>query len=423
MEQLPKIVKQRLHTVAEAQSHPDADLLTAFAEGSLSDRERGVLFKHLAECVSCRNVIYLSNAKTASSGGTLPLGSKSRLLSWPVLRWGALSACVVIVGAAVTLRLHRQAVPAAVESRQAAEIALQDRANFEQRRLQSEDRDKLTTRIESENGMSRNIASQPSANKKRDFDSSRHATAVLHAQRGSAARARIRRDEPVNEITVTGNAPQISADPLAVVPGPVSSTAVAARQKNAKVQDNFRPPSAPPSSEMVTVEAQPLAEIAAAPSRAKDAKQPAAKEKAATAGLAGEIPDSESKARFGFQQGALMKSGLRPNLRWSISDKGMLRSSSDEGKTWQMVAIAQNAVFRVVAAVGTDVWVGGSGGTLYHSQDRGGHWTQVKPTADGRTLTADVTGIEFIDSQHGKLVTANSETWTTEDAGQNWQKK
>jgi hypothetical protein len=173
---------------------------------------------------------------------------------------------------------------------------------------------------------------------------------------------------------------------------------------------------------MVIVEAQNT-EVAAAPSRAKDAKKPTAKEKTAAAGAAGGVLDSNSENRPDFQQDPLLKSSLMSNLHWSISNNGMLQRSYDYGKTWQIVHLTASAVFRAVAAVGREVWVGGSGGTLYHSQDMGGHWTQVKPAADGQMLTTEITAIEFTDSQHGTLVTANREIWTTEDAGQNWQKK
>jgi photosystem II stability/assembly factor-like uncharacterized protein len=42
---------------------------------------------------------------------------------------------------------------------------------------------------------------------------------------------------------------------------------------------------------------------------------------------------------------------------------------------------------------------------------------------NGRTLSADVTAIEFADPLHGKLTTASQETWTTADGGHSWQVK
>jgi len=50
MEQLPKIVQRRLRAAAKPGIHPDPDLLAAFVEKSLSDRERSQVLEHLADC-------------------------------------------------------------------------------------------------------------------------------------------------------------------------------------------------------------------------------------------------------------------------------------------------------------------------------------------------------------------------------------
>ena len=47
MEQLPKIVRERLQATAKPGAHPDPDLLTAFAEKSLSERERGPVLEQI----------------------------------------------------------------------------------------------------------------------------------------------------------------------------------------------------------------------------------------------------------------------------------------------------------------------------------------------------------------------------------------
>ena len=109
--------------------------------------------------------------------------------------------------------------------------------------------------------------------------------------------------------------------------------------------------------------------------------------------------------------------------RWVVSSSGALERSYDAGKTWQTVPVASNVVFRAVAAVGIEVWAGGVAGALYHSRDLGQHWTEVKPTSDGKNLSSEIVTIEFADFQHGKLTTAAGETWITADGGQSWQKK
>ncbi len=153
--------------------------------------------------------------------------------------------------------------------------------------------------------------------------------------------------------------------------------------------------------------------------------------------------------------------------RWSINASGALQRSLDQGHTWQTVDVVANPAshsnstsveivakasgaqsqnkdqdqdkerdeartrkrdaatltFRTVAANGSDVWAGGSGGVLYHSLDAGNTWTRVVPSSAGAVLTGDIISVQFSDSQHGKLSTSTSEIWTTNDAGQSWQKQ
>ena len=127
MKQLPKIVQQRLQGPAPPGVHPDPDLLTAFAEKSLNDGERARVLQHLVECANCREV--LSLAIPGIQPALSPGPERSRWLSWPVLRWGALAACVVVVSAAVTLHYeHREPMPSVAEKLPAApaELKLQD---------------------------------------------------------------------------------------------------------------------------------------------------------------------------------------------------------------------------------------------------------------------------------------------------------
>ena len=78
----------------------------------MEKRERVQVFEHLAQCTDCREIVSLSTApEIASNVSTVPVNPG--WLSWPVLRWGALAACVLVVGAAVTLRHKQEARPPA----------------------------------------------------------------------------------------------------------------------------------------------------------------------------------------------------------------------------------------------------------------------------------------------------------------------
>src|SRR5574337_231189 len=102
MERIPKIVMGRL-AAEEPRSHPDVDLLAAFAERSLPERERLQLLGHLSRCADCRQLLALSLPQNEASEVASYAPSTSNWLRWPVLRWGALAACLVVVGAAVGL--------------------------------------------------------------------------------------------------------------------------------------------------------------------------------------------------------------------------------------------------------------------------------------------------------------------------------
>ena len=104
MEPLPKIARERLQA-NPVSDHPDADLLTAFAEQALPERERSQVADHLSRCLDCRQTLVLASPQV---GPALSPAWQSKsisqprrgLLSGPVLRWGALAACLVVVSAA-----------------------------------------------------------------------------------------------------------------------------------------------------------------------------------------------------------------------------------------------------------------------------------------------------------------------------------
>jgi hypothetical protein len=85
-------------------AHPDADLLTAFAERTLTERERARVIEHLAHCTTCRDVVYLAQPELETpsplaSGSVVPI----RWFAWRRLQWAALAASVSLVVALAVL--------------------------------------------------------------------------------------------------------------------------------------------------------------------------------------------------------------------------------------------------------------------------------------------------------------------------------
>jgi hypothetical protein len=418
MEQLPKIARQRLQATAKAGVHPDPDLLAAFVEKSLDKRERTRVLEHLAQCGDCREVVSLAIPESDFSQAAA-VRAGSVWLRWPVLRWGALATCVVVVGAAVTLRQQKRETTAPfVAAKQSAPAALADKATLDGQVSET-----------AGNKLAANKESQPKLRPETDMSARRQAKQL---------------DQPASasgNLTLLQSAPERSKDELsAASKSPAPATAPASSesskiadlekredQKKEQPSEKFQNQVATANRETVIVEGQAtsvgdLAE--ATPGKAKsDARTRPLESKtgAAAGGIAGVTSQVASSSQA--EKYAVLRGRAKLIPRWTLTSDGRLLRSLDAGKTWETISVASNANFRALAAVASDIWVGGSGGALYHSSDAGQHWTQVKPAVDSQPLTADIIGVEFTDAQHGKLTTANEETWTTADAGQTWQKK
>jgi hypothetical protein len=438
MEQLPKIVQRHLQGTAKPGVHPDPDLLAAFAEKSLNDRERSQVLQHLADCADCRDVVSLAMPEIESTPA--PGAESSRWLSWPVLRWGALAACVVVVSAAVTLHYERrqggrtfvaEKIPAAP-------------ATLTPENPPHERGDKLAANLPPpapvQSDRDFGVASKLARQREETTDAKMAATRTgISAPR---ALARNEKDEELTNDRVANAIAAKSADKpassaravVAAAPAPLPAPKAAQTAPPAEFR-NDGADSARAVTETVTVEGAATSTFETSQTaelKAKDEsnKKEAQKElQAARAGAVsagatgGPKADTLSAAVAQTASGAYARRSRasRDAPRWTLSADGVPQRSFDSGKSWQTIQVAGNIAFRALAANDSDVWVGGASGVLYHSSDAGQHWVQVRPVADGQPLTADVVSLEFGDTQHGKLTTGNREVWTTRDGGQTWQ--
>ena len=65
-----------MNSMAQPDFHPDADVLNAFVEHALPEAERLRVVAHMADCVHCREVVFLAMA--AAGGETLPSPALNR---------------------------------------------------------------------------------------------------------------------------------------------------------------------------------------------------------------------------------------------------------------------------------------------------------------------------------------------------------
>ena len=435
MEQLPKIVQRRLRATAKPGVHPDPDLLAAFVEKSLTDRERSLVLQHLADCADCRDVMSLAMPEIATPPS--PVLQKSNWLSWPVLRWGALAACVVIVSTAVTLHYQtRQAMETYIAKTSPAAPATTAESNVPQ-----QPGEKLAAKIpppapfESDRdlGVASKLAKQQGKSLDPEMNAGRTELFGLR-EKNQDKKARELNNNRLADASAdkSGEKRAASAGMMAAAaPAPAPAKALPAAPAAEARNDNMNHP--PAMTETVTVEADTTSVIEAVQTPERKAKDEAAQNEArkeshaertgAAGAIAGRNMDSLSTAAGPSAPGNYAKRSRAANgaTRWTLSADGVLQRSFDSGKTWQTIPVANNVVFRALAANDSDIWVGGAAGVLYHSSDAGQHWLRVYP-ADGQSLTADIATIEFSDPQHGKLTTTTHQSWTTINAGVTWQK-
>jgi hypothetical protein len=382
MLEIPKIVRQRLAS-GKSEAHPDANLLTAFAEETLLRGERDSVLKHLSRCSECREVLFLAAPQVEIETEVVP--ARSSWMRSSVLRWGALAACGVVVVAAVSLRQRSNNLATSHET--PAEVGMK--------------------------------AEVPAASQKVAVELQKDRATMDYKSRADV----VKPDERVFNIPQRP-APKARAAQMAAAPprpetgasGSLVGGAVAAR--DLRMFAKPAPPAAAvpaPAADQVQV----MAESAAVVTDKTEANLGKAKQ-ALQANLPAEnkVAKLESPVAAASGVGSLFK---KVTPRWTLSADGTLQRSLDGGKTWKTIPVAADATLTAVAAMDSDIWVGGSHGSLYHSTDAGDHWAQIAPASAGQSLTANVIGIEFNDTLHGKITTADQEVWTTADGGQSWQ--
>ncbi|MGA9800984.1 MAG: YCF48-related protein [Terriglobales bacterium] len=428
MEQLPKIAQRRLPENPKPGVHPDPDLLAAFAEKSLNDRERVQVLQHLGVCADCRDVVSLAMPPSESTG--TQAADRSSWLTWPMLRWGALAACIVVVSAAVTLRYQRrQAGESSVAGKATASLSTEN--NLPQPPLA-----KLATKIpppapfqpDRDLGLEGKPAKQDNA-------------ATVAAQTGVPAPPQLEQkkrtdDHLANAFAMTSADKSASAAVVIAAAAPHAPPAPSPAQtrQRSEARNNSVEPVPGAMTETVIVEsaAPALQTSQSSEQKAKDESirnESQEETRAAAAGVSARATGDQKSDALSSAMSQVVVGGYAKRShssyivpRWTLSAAGVLQRSSDSGKTWQTVPVANNVVFRALAANDSDIWVGGAAGALYHSSDAGQHWVQVNPVVDGQPLTADIVTVDFSDRLHGKLTTSNHEIWSTSDAGNTWQR-
>lgn len=356
--QLPKIVAARLQG-SVLPEHPDPDLLTAFAESTLLGKEREQVLDHLGACAECRQILALAAPELATQASPAAVGG--RKWSWwqaPVLRWGALAACVLVVATAVLVHEGKQG----------------SRPENTQIAMQQSPAPVLPA------APPRPEMKEPAQNQTLPARTQTSRSVAPGMKRAPAASA--------GAVPMSGLNASASADANAVNTTPKSETV--------ETQAEALVPQAPAGGQLRARDS-----MAAAKAAPVFTPRPSTDTAASTIGGAAKLTD------------------LRPPT-WRLSDDGLPERSFTSGQ-WEKVQVDHKNGFRALAAQGMEVWIGGAAGLLYHSQDMGLKWTRLIPVTGSSTLTDDITRIEFADHLHGKVMTSAGQTWVTSDAGKTWE--
>lgn len=445
MEQLPNLARDRLRTQPGG-DHPDADVLTAFAEQALPEQERGRVLTHLSRCADCRDVLAVA-VPPATGSPSLDTARPIPWFQWKVLRWGAAVACVVIVGSAVLLKRDvmapKMARVAVVEEKQSGEQLAYDRVDQKERASQAMNAQATRAATEKDTLHLEDEISKVNASPERlpATPSPAQTAAGLTGSRKQVIAEKMQPDVANGALafSIRGNGAEARvASTPAVIPGvrpEVAETKKSAIESRADKDLELLGK----TTETVAVQSSAAA-LAPPPSVAPvldnelsaDKREAVGKAKPAIGAMGGATAAESGGANYTSSVQAeeavaqkVDRAKLRHSLvsRWTISSDGQLQHSIDAGQTWQPVNVGNKASFRALSANGPDIWVGGAAGSLYHSRDSGFSWEQVKPTFGSVNLAADISAIEFTDILHGKITTANGEAWTTEDAGHTWRKQ
>lgn len=404
-------------TVFQGADHPDANLLSAFGENTLSEKERGQMLEHLIECGACREVAALSGSAEGVDAEPARLAA-SRGSAWPVLRWGALTALVGTLTVVLVLhpgywtrhvqiaqRMQRPMpsdnVPSAptpiIEPSATPPLADLSAKKAKPETLESVSRGKLVPHPPPENdelGAQTQLLLRP-------------AMAVAPKPGAAVTSTRLlgmSRRETLGMAATAASGPRLSA----LSPRPAGESMAAAANLGVEPPSRGDRRSAS-NSRGDGGEAKPSPSVG-------NAAQPAVRS----------TSPMMAQARMGALQASTrhLEMASSPAMTlWNVSADGNIQRLNTGGTAWERVHVANGVAFRAVAALGNDIWAGGSGGALFHSPDAGATWARVDINVQGNTVTEIITGLQASDATHVTVKTASGSEWVSDDGGRHWQKR
>ncbi len=468
MSDVAKFVRHAMNRKSP-EDHPDENLLSAFSEGRLPQREQDQLLAHLSECSQCREIVAFSMPEGSQLAQASPVSMRQRL-RWPVLRWAGAIAAVVIVATAVLLQKSRvveqstpqvatyqeknqPSSPATKTSPQLMDrIASGDRAKEEVRMsgAKTEVNKRAAIRKDEAKIADKKTANEfdvdkakaqelskalpgptPSADSKQasaktglglgDQSREENQESQMRAQTRDAARLPQMQSNSQNytvaqeHVAVADVTPNVQTEPVQ------ARTSGANALKIDQQQNAAAPSSSALANSNVAVGGPVINNQTQQESSNSNQRQDSVSETVTVQNneISGKlVRQPQSSAVTGAP---LRKASNTASVHWRLSPGGAVERSIDAGHSWHGVAVTKNSpTFRSLSVVGPDIWAAGSGGALYHSSNAGATWVSVTIKSEDVILADDITRVEFTDAQHGSVTAASGAVWMTTDAGATW---
>jgi hypothetical protein len=433
--------------VVKSELHPDADLLTAFAEHSLTSREQEQVLAHLAVCGQCRDVVALAGSPLVEP---VPEPARRRgIWEMPLFHWGAVAATVAVVVAAVSLGTHQSSKS---PTQALLKETLPPAATVEGDKVAAEPQAKLDQ--PSANKLGKALADEPGA-----ATTARRAVHLqenIRYERVPDQESKGAASSPVGGPVLAGNANAKLSTPQKVAtaavppppPPPAASGGVVARDQDAfsrkeavasaSKDQRFDLKKAPAAAPTVQGQNEPSDNTAYGykadetlsvtaqdgVSQMNSAVVPQTAEAQSKNSMMAKPKEEAGRARSmpttAFHQVRPIDSPLT-GTEWQITNLGQLQRSFNRGGLWENMLSDRN--FLSVAVVRDHIWAGGEKGLLYFSADNGRTWSLLSVRSGNTSITGNIVRMRFDDDTHGTIETSTGETWATSDGGQTWKKQ
>ena len=162
-----------------------------------------------------------------------------------------------------------------------------------------------------------------------------------------------------------------------------------------------------------------LDQVSAAQKKAAAAEEDASRASVPQQEVAGAVPLRETPQALRLARSQTQPIVAAPNgrVKWRLGAGGLVEHSTDSGSTWTIQATDVVADLTAGSCISARVcWIVGHSATILRTIDGGAHWQKIPPPVDD-----DLVQVFAISAQQATITTASSRrTYKTDDGGITW---